>query len=941
MADTITHQVSEQVKRVMEAASLARPPPPSDYPLVHEGEPSHRLEGIPSPRPTERGREVSRSDRSGRPGPGQLRRRTAMESTGHPTQGTATGSATASTPYATHSRRTACWHIRTECQELNKVFHELADNEQIDRFLKRGPRFLRREQEPIPPSPQDEECSTEVVATIAGGYAEGITRSAWKAQLRSAQQVLTAEVQLITTKTKTKNKTNTNKTKGGEEKTRGGFYTSDSPSSSCSSSSEAPASVSRGLVASSSAISPSVEGGINSTSLGLRPSRAHPHSEGRPRSNCHPETHWPGSARPYGGTRGCQSGLAGISPPLLGPHKPRPSPADATALPSRSHGCPDPPAVFRSPVGTARRAPPAASTPQQPSPLERRPRPWLLLPRSPWGDLNPRSCQAPGLNYVLDKRELGGRVRLNERVGKGHWSLGSWLLQLGKGRGALAWLGCVPLMTGSPIGEGPIARLSPPPLAMGQRPRPHPAVPRSSAFSEPASSRRAQGRVPARKRLSLYISRENEQGRSDESGHVPYLLGLLSNKALPLLLPPAFGVSRHLFGSGVPGLEDHQCRPHLICIKQKGSQGWAKAYHPCVYKTGSSGRSSVRRSWVPRRGSARAFPHSSQGRPPNLIPNCFTFDFFSMAVMKPDLLLKQYHPKSLVSLGAFLTRVGAPGNSDPSATISVTAGVLPFRLSTDLPDPNDASEEEGLTDVLFEDELLEECLEEEPDEPVPEEALELVEATSAFGYGDLPRIRHLHLRAKDVRGGGILTAGPRGSARFKKGHCIGNLFGFPILILSGDASNHPTINKGWEIGELRVSTIHLGAGWLFRNGLGGRPTLNLPLGHLGSLGPPLHRPANKAMLPLVGSSCNLSKPQRLTTSNLPTMISYSWPYTREPRLARLSRSAAWPGMSPKLFQGAQTQPSHPRLRPTKSAGIIRGNLRERDEAGAKRSSNAR
>jgi len=33
----------------------------------------------------------------------------------------------------------------------------------------------------------------EVVATIAEGYAEGMTRSAWKAQLRSAQQLLTTE----------------------------------------------------------------------------------------------------------------------------------------------------------------------------------------------------------------------------------------------------------------------------------------------------------------------------------------------------------------------------------------------------------------------------------------------------------------------------------------------------------------------------------------------------------------------------------------------------------------------------------------------------------------------------------------------------------------------------------------------------------------------------
>jgi len=34
----------------------------------------------------------------------------------------------------------------------------------------------------------------------------------------------------------------------------------------------------------------------------------------------------------------------------------------------------------------------------------------------------------------------------------------------------------------------------------------------------------------------------------------------------------------------------------------------------------------------------------------------FTFDFFSMAVMKPDLLLKQYHLRSPVSLGALWTK---------------------------------------------------------------------------------------------------------------------------------------------------------------------------------------------------------------------------------------------------------------------------------------------
>ncbi|KAJ8426453.1 hypothetical protein Cgig2_031102 [Carnegiea gigantea] len=64
---------------------------------------------------------------------------------------------------------------------------------EIDCFLKKGPCFLRGEREPTQPQPQDKECSTEVVATIARGYPEGMTWSAWKAQLRGAQQVLTTE----------------------------------------------------------------------------------------------------------------------------------------------------------------------------------------------------------------------------------------------------------------------------------------------------------------------------------------------------------------------------------------------------------------------------------------------------------------------------------------------------------------------------------------------------------------------------------------------------------------------------------------------------------------------------------------------------------------------------------------------------------------------------
>ncbi|KAJ8431068.1 LOW QUALITY PROTEIN: hypothetical protein Cgig2_017064 [Carnegiea gigantea] len=257
---------------------------------------------------------------------------------------------------------------------------------------------------------------------------------------------------------------------------------------------------------------------------------------------------------------------------------------------------------------------------------------------------------------------------------------------------------------------------------------------------------------------------------------------------------------------------------------------------------------------------------------------CSTFDFLSMAVMKPGLLLKQYHPKFPVSLGALWTvstRLNAgtnlfnhrmkrksetvvksyainnytfcgrlvhcgiclgdheegttsrgltsltwgrpsgqgsdcpdhsanpseaPGNSCPSATISAInpSGARPFLLSTDLPGADDTSGDEELVDAPSEDELLDELSEEE-----------LEEAPQG--------ICHLHLWAEGTRGGGVLAAGPRGSARFKKRHCIGNLFGFPTFILSGDASHHAAIDKGREARELQVSALYLGAGQPFRS----------------------------------------------------------------------------------------------------------------------------
>ncbi|KAJ8446512.1 hypothetical protein Cgig2_027474 [Carnegiea gigantea] len=312
---------------------------------------------------------------------------------------------------------------------------------------------------------------------------------------------------------------------------------------------------------------------------------------------------------------------------------------------------------------------------------------------------------------------------------------------------------------------------------------------------------------------------------------------------------------------------------------------------------------------------------------------CFTFDFFSMVIMKPSLLFNQYHPKSPVSLGALwmvCTRLnvravqvrlrssqvvmkeqtlchddifnhrmkgkpetviksrtindnalcgrlihcgirlgdyeGIPGkqkllllegrplyrrddlrvrevtaqpilrirvrNSGPSATISATnpSGARPFLLSTNLPGANGPSGDEELN------ELLDQLSEEELDEAPTEVDLELVEATSAPGLdedGDEQGLRYVPsvsslsgdlMHGLDLRcvtyTSGLNTIGvdwTKGSAWFKKGNCIGNLFGFPTLILSGDARHHPTIDKGREARELRVLALDLGLGQPFRN----------------------------------------------------------------------------------------------------------------------------
>ncbi|KAJ8433465.1 hypothetical protein Cgig2_014506 [Carnegiea gigantea] len=431
MADAITRQVSEQVKRAMEVAGLAKP--------VHEGEPSHRSEGMPSLRPMERSREVAWSDRSDRLPTGWQVGRAAVEPIGRSARGTTAVSVTASTHYATHSRQSA-WlkeqeqtsrprgenssrsqnarkycefhkqsgHTTTECRELKKALHELVDKGQIDRFLKRGPRFLRQEQTPAPPPLRYEECSTEAVAIIAGGYVKEITRSAWKAQPRSAQKLLT-EVNLtgmirLPVRFDDKNKF---------ESLEVDFLLVDVPTA-------YNVIIKRPTLHRVNAV---YETRQNTTLYSHYRNRKseNKHKQNRGMGTTHrvfhhpralpPRTHWPQLlkdwwprpqqphprtkedrgplqrlahacpqsagrphntgrlARPYGGIRGRQSGLASSPTPWLGPHQPWPSPADAVSL---SFQCRNPlgsPVASHNVSDIERRAPPAAGTLHRPLPL--------------------------------------------------------------------------------------------------------------------------------------------------------------------------------------------------------------------------------------------------------------------------------------------------------------------------------------------------------------------------------------------------------------------------------------------------------------------------------------------------------------------------------------------------------------------------------------------
>ncbi|KAJ8446501.1 LOW QUALITY PROTEIN: hypothetical protein Cgig2_027463 [Carnegiea gigantea] len=185
--------------------------------------------------------------------------------------------------------------------------------------------------------------------------------------------------------------------------------------------------------------------------------------------------------------------------------------------------------------------------------------------------------------------------------------------------------------------------------------------------------------------------------------------------ALPLLFRTVLGIGCHLLRSSVPDLKDRQPRPRLLCIKQKRSQGWPipqekflRIKRPDAAKKKSFSKnfnlgSQFKRSMplnlalhrfyclshklgdrsgliiLPYVELEAIFLSSAVGSPKGFLTGLpsfhsgifpqpdswktkrklyfqyFTFDFFSMAVMNLNVLLKQYHPKYPVSLGALWT----------------------------------------------------------------------------------------------------------------------------------------------------------------------------------------------------------------------------------------------------------------------------------------------
>ncbi|KAJ8429915.1 hypothetical protein Cgig2_025345 [Carnegiea gigantea] len=181
MTDTIMQQVSEQVKKPQPPQGLsptlttclpkAVSPPTGtslsyiviamrgERPLAQTGAPDHKESTVTGLWGHAPHRDVVRAKEDQQVQPRHQRHMQCIPSvlvTEHPMLKKRPPMISAPKP---HNARKYCefheqnGHTTTECRELRKDLHELTDKGQIDRFLKRGPRFLRKEREPAQPEP--------------------------------------------------------------------------------------------------------------------------------------------------------------------------------------------------------------------------------------------------------------------------------------------------------------------------------------------------------------------------------------------------------------------------------------------------------------------------------------------------------------------------------------------------------------------------------------------------------------------------------------------------------------------------------------------------------------------------------------------------------------------------------------------------------------------
>ncbi|KAJ8444407.1 hypothetical protein Cgig2_026611 [Carnegiea gigantea] len=170
ITDAIMQQVSEQVKKAVEAVSSASPLPRFEYVPTVGCEPPRRHEPETSPR---RKAPHANGDRQSR----EENRDHFIGANAHPNYHPGHGRPAKST------------------RPLRRMQHTL--DELLGVKSKNRPHRLREGSPTDNELPSavliDEECSTEIAATITVRYVEGITRSGWKAQLWGPQQVLIAE----------------------------------------------------------------------------------------------------------------------------------------------------------------------------------------------------------------------------------------------------------------------------------------------------------------------------------------------------------------------------------------------------------------------------------------------------------------------------------------------------------------------------------------------------------------------------------------------------------------------------------------------------------------------------------------------------------------------------------------------------------------------------